>query len=323
MSHADEGTLHAYLDGELTPVEVTGLEQHLAACAPCRGRLEEARALIARAQRLLAQAEPPTEATAPRRVPAAAGSRMARPLPRWLPLAWAASVLLALGGGWLAHGGRPRTAGDAVSSLTDQTRQSVPDEQAAAPTPQTAPTAGRQDAPARGAANDAVGRQSAAASPAVAAKAEERDVAELLASADAAPAPAAPVQPRSTPDVAAALVAGAAANATELGALETARRQLGGTVYAIPGLPLVAVHAADSATVIVEQRLGTGVLRLTERQVSGDEGRGGAAPQAAARERGTGRERLARYLGTLRIEIEGAAPTDSLSRLLDRLQPIE
>jgi len=106
MSHVDDGTLHAYLDGELTPAEAQAVEAHLAQCPDCRGRLEEERALIARAGELLALATPPDRALPPFR------SGDVRP-PRilwWqvrLPVAWAATVLLALGigtylGSWSA-----------------------------------------------------------------------------------------------------------------------------------------------------------------------------------------------------------------------------
>src|SRR2546426_3469590 len=54
MSHVDDGTLHAYLDGELSPAEVQGVDAHLAQCPACRGRLDEERALITRAGELLA-----------------------------------------------------------------------------------------------------------------------------------------------------------------------------------------------------------------------------------------------------------------------------
>jgi len=96
MSHVDDGTLHAYLDGELTPAEAQAVEAHLAQCPDCRGRLEEERALIARAGELLALATPPDRALPPFR------SGDVRPPRRlwWqvrLPVAWAATVLLALG----------------------------------------------------------------------------------------------------------------------------------------------------------------------------------------------------------------------------------
>src|SRR5439155_940486 len=44
MSHVDDGTLHAYLDGELSPAEVQGVEAHLAQCPACLGRLDDERA---------------------------------------------------------------------------------------------------------------------------------------------------------------------------------------------------------------------------------------------------------------------------------------
>src|SRR6266850_373938 len=59
MSHVDDGTLHAYLDGELSSAETQGVDAHLAQCPACRGRLEEERALITRAGELLALAAPP------------------------------------------------------------------------------------------------------------------------------------------------------------------------------------------------------------------------------------------------------------------------
>src|SRR2546428_5978460 len=58
MSHVDEGTLHAYLDGELPSGERTALEAHLADCATCRANLTEERALRERATALLGSALP-------------------------------------------------------------------------------------------------------------------------------------------------------------------------------------------------------------------------------------------------------------------------
>jgi len=104
MSHVDDGLLHAYLDGELSPAETQGVDAHLAHCPDCRHRLEEERALIARAAELLALATPPDRALPPFRA-----GEVTPPSRVWwhvrLPLAWAATVALALGiGTYLGRG---------------------------------------------------------------------------------------------------------------------------------------------------------------------------------------------------------------------------
>src|SRR2546426_7630511 len=65
ISHVDDGQLHAYLDGELPQAEAWRLEAHLGECPACRGRLEEQRALIARAGELLTLAAPPARDVPP------------------------------------------------------------------------------------------------------------------------------------------------------------------------------------------------------------------------------------------------------------------
>ena len=96
MSHVDDGTLHAYLDGELSPPEAQAVEAHVTQCPACRERLEEERALIARATELLARATPPD-----RELPPFRPGDMRPPVRLWwqvrLPLAWAATIALALG----------------------------------------------------------------------------------------------------------------------------------------------------------------------------------------------------------------------------------
>lgn len=95
MSHVDEGTLHAYLDGECSGAEVTELEQHLAGCAPCRNALAEARGFLKESDSLvlaLDVAGPATKSsvTAP----------VSRRNPRLTTLAWAASIIAAVGLGY-------------------------------------------------------------------------------------------------------------------------------------------------------------------------------------------------------------------------------
>jgi hypothetical protein len=53
MQHPDEGTIHAWLDGELTADEVLALESHIAACPECSTRVAEARGLVAASSRIV------------------------------------------------------------------------------------------------------------------------------------------------------------------------------------------------------------------------------------------------------------------------------
>ncbi|HEY2895868.1 MAG TPA: carboxypeptidase-like regulatory domain-containing protein [Gemmatimonadaceae bacterium] len=53
MQHLEEGTIHAWLDGELAPAERAQAEAHVAACAECAGAVAEARGFIAASSRIL------------------------------------------------------------------------------------------------------------------------------------------------------------------------------------------------------------------------------------------------------------------------------
>lgn len=178
MAHIDDGTLNSLLDGELREAEATELRAHLATCAECHVRFDEAQRFLAAADDILGlvtvpvAAEPPLGAARPAiptapvapAVPAAGDApprrvsktaqevavdidgathqspaiipnvpregevvprprspstgaelrplfegRTARPTaaaqrrPDWATLAWAASVILALGVGYLAN----------------------------------------------------------------------------------------------------------------------------------------------------------------------------------------------------------------------------
>ena len=64
MTCLDEGTLQAYLDGELSPETLNGVAAHLAACAPCAEAAREAEselALFSTAYAPVLQASVPTE----------------------------------------------------------------------------------------------------------------------------------------------------------------------------------------------------------------------------------------------------------------------
>jgi hypothetical protein len=109
MRHVDDGTLHAWLDGEVTDRALAAwVDEHLRDCADCAARLAAARATIAQAEALLARAAPdihrlPFERLAERTGPPVAPGVRTR---RWLmPASWAASVALAAVLGWVAREG--------------------------------------------------------------------------------------------------------------------------------------------------------------------------------------------------------------------------
>src|SRR5687767_3685448 len=53
MQHLDEGTIHAWLDGELSADEAARAEAHVATCATCADAVAEARGFIAASSRIL------------------------------------------------------------------------------------------------------------------------------------------------------------------------------------------------------------------------------------------------------------------------------
>ncbi len=122
MSHVDEGALHAYLDGALDALpasEAARIRQHLASCEACARRLEEERALREEASAILAGADPGVGAMPPleeirqraaSRTRAGSGSRLRQ-------LTWAASLVVAVGAGWLLRGSRDPRISEALDPL--------------------------------------------------------------------------------------------------------------------------------------------------------------------------------------------------------------
>jgi hypothetical protein len=136
MSHVDDGRLHAYLDGALeSPEERLRVEDHLRSCPDCRTRLEAARddrkgageilgllgpeeVRVPPFEELLAgrgdgggasggwEDDPGGPSSLPPSLPAgpAASRRRSLGTSPMNRLAWAATVVLALGGGWVARG---------------------------------------------------------------------------------------------------------------------------------------------------------------------------------------------------------------------------
>jgi anti-sigma factor RsiW len=91
MSHLDEGTLHALLDGELDLAEVSEIQKHLGSCVACGSRLQEVKQVLAEADRLVGAMEVPASAPRsrpepPRAEPAPPPPPPSRPVHE--PLAW-------------------------------------------------------------------------------------------------------------------------------------------------------------------------------------------------------------------------------------------
>ncbi|MDH3497279.1 MAG: hypothetical protein OER21_10970 [Gemmatimonadota bacterium] len=130
MPHLDDGHIAELIDSAGAAGGTDrAVAAHLRECAACRERVEEARALAAEARRILARAVPSGRAASV--VPpfdevlvraGHAAPRRRRGVP-WRGLAWAATVVMAVGVGWYARGellgptGSLREAGDAVAPM--------------------------------------------------------------------------------------------------------------------------------------------------------------------------------------------------------------
>lgn len=181
MAHIAEGLMHAYLDGALGPdgqLEWAAAEAHLDVCSECRERFEEARELRARARGLLAGSEPPGASGPGFAALAAEAERRAQPVgggASWwrstARLAWAASLVIAAGAGWIGH------------ELLMQQGPSGPRSDARDPAAETvqAVAEGRRPAREEGAAGDAAGADVAEDADAAGRAAEPEAAAKLMA----------------------------------------------------------------------------------------------------------------------------------------------
>jgi hypothetical protein len=139
MSHLDEGRIHALLDGELDAVERRAAEEHLATCPDCRLALDEARGFSAEADRIVGSLipEPAPVAVAP-----AVSSRPRIAGYRWL--AWAATIVIAVGLGYSGSALRQRATEGNANAVTQSA--AGPEAKEAQP-PAVAPTSNPQDHP--------------------------------------------------------------------------------------------------------------------------------------------------------------------------------
>jgi hypothetical protein len=260
MSHLDEGTLHALLDGELGSTELAEIEAHLAGCSTCTTRLRTAREFLEEADRLVGSVQfgnyataastpasqrpaikpelaaplPPTAPSAPARdhhpwddgspvllIPDNPGSS---PLARRWPkiVGWAAVLALAVGGGYLAS----NVAKESPASIP-----STPDPNSTiasstdSDVPSNSTSSDRRDSGATQLADAKSPTSAVAAKPAPAKQAPSGQAAVKSASAKPAAAKPAPAEPAAT----------------------NGRKTLAGNLAAKPAQPL-AKDESDSGT---------------------------------------------------------------------------
>lgn len=250
MSHLDEGLLTALLDNELAPAERLAAETHLGECADCRRLLEEVKAVASEADGLVEAVQLPV-----RRAPADAANAPTRrsrwKSSRWRVLAWAASVTLALGLGWMASDlrqphspvagpGESAAAAPSAAVMMERLRDSA--KPAAAPpvaaNPErlarqsASPEAAREDRRTLPAADAAKGGAAKVTGNVVATEADR--LAEMGAPAANAPAPAAPaIAPA---EMSARALSTAQASGFRQVGMEEAVRTLSGSIRLVDGL---------------------------------------------------------------------------------------
>lgn len=356
MSHVDEGTLHAYLDGELPSSERVVVDTHLAQCATCRATLAEERALLERASALLGSARP-IERPAP---PFEQLRRPKRSLWRVrTPFAWAASIMLALGIGYYLRDPGNKRAMFAPSEPVVVAQ----DRDAAAPAPALGAEQGRTATPTRreerhrvaAPPTDQVARMQSSADslaavetpPAAAGAVALKSSTQLRNANPATPAPR--LMDTSTVRLEGVVITGESRVAALRGRGGTTQWQiisrgaattlLGTDPVGLPGLATRRIRRspAPDQTVVVEQALDSStVIQIFQRPadsfgyyIDGARRDSAAAlarqreraPAAAAREIAPA-DRLARFVGRLRVEISGPLSTDSLNRLLEQVEPL-
>jgi hypothetical protein len=156
MQHLDDGTLQAWLDGArsgLSAAERVDIARHLASCGSCAARLEELEELSRRAETLLAASDPtdePIPAFETVLARAERGHATGGTLSMWRAAAWAASIAIALGVGWMAHG-LHRGADVARMAASEAKPDSVTETRVAAtaePTPDTSARGAQTSTPA-------------------------------------------------------------------------------------------------------------------------------------------------------------------------------
>jgi hypothetical protein len=271
MPHVDEGRLTAYLDGmadvgsdKPTTAEI---EDHLAACAECRGRLDQLRAERERARGILRGTAallgttPSFQDVINRAHRRTQEGSQRRQLSRLTSLAWAASLILAVATGWYV---RQATLQSTDNGSSAEARSSVDTPITTPPGAPAGASSERTVAPVRRApvanrsrnANQPARAVAPQAGPAAVPRQPDRAMGRIAVAepkAADAPAPTLANQPES--------------DWNEV-TLDAALRQLGGRPLVIAGAPVTsyATSAAGDKALRITQQLADGtVLELIER----------------------------------------------------------
>jgi hypothetical protein len=151
MQHPDEGTIHAWLDGALSPAEARAFEDHVAGCTECEAAVAAARGLLAASSRILSALD-----NVPAGVVPTSGGTLAELVARssrdtnapggFRATRWraAAALVVVAGASWLVLHPQPRSVSDvttseqkAVAVAIDSVAVETPPPQVAAVIPQS------------------------------------------------------------------------------------------------------------------------------------------------------------------------------------------
>lgn len=311
MSHVDDGELTAYADGAYQGNDPIALRisAHLSTCDNCRTRLEQNDHLRARAAEILGYATPGTVA-----IPEFDSLHaQVAPAKRWqpFPLAWAASIVLALGLGWFGRGAwqnpqlvMKETAAANTSPVSPPATNEESDLSTALSTPAPAPME-----PTVAAADNARGAGTTTTAQAANAQSVESRQEQVMSAAPLAAAAAPPPPPAAPAPARVELQVGKAA-----GQAATAPLPM------ITGLPVLRVVAAGPAT-LVEQSLPDG--KVVQLYISQEQD---VAAKADARRRhsAAGAEAATPEVVVTRdgktIILRGDVPADSLRALAKQIK---
>jgi hypothetical protein len=338
MRHIPEDELHAYLDQGLSRTQCVEIESHLADCPSCQAMRDGIAALRDRTTALLSRLAPPRHHVPPafeglRRRAAEAASQRRR---RLSILAWAASLVAAVGLGWSASSlMRPSVPFRPVTPIAASAPVPAPAPVSAATTPLAMagrPKAGpRPDGPEPRPAERATRPAPAGPAVTIAARADSAEAARTAALSVLDPKPALELTRLEQPD----------RRGLELNGMwrtmswDGAKAEAGERVPHIDGLPVVQVQIQngerDSRPVmVVAQQLSSGqvirtiegpatdVSQMLSRRAMADVDSLFLPGDSGAFASETGHA-MAMQVGDRMLAITGDLPSDSLRAMIRRL----